>query len=287
MHDILKAGLDFVLNIRNPDGGWGAKEGFSSDVASIYYVIPLLSLYSNYSQFVQNGCKWLLDCQNSDFGWGLYPNQKSRVYTTASALSTLKKTGNISNNNLFKIQKYLSDNQNEDGGWPFEKGKDSSIHATKHVLRAMYITNANHSIVSKGIKWLILQKTSQGAWGISATEPDIHMTTGVLALLSSINRRENLCLIDQGIKWVKDQQKSDGSWKFSEFSIDFTGSAIYYLLSAGVPYDDSCIKKAIHYVIHSRNLYGGWSYLHEKDSSINPTCTILMGIDKLINYKKK
>jgi squalene cyclase len=81
---------DYLLSIRNSDGGWGVGEGITSDIKRTALALQALKAvnYSDYSVLFQ-AVNFLTTNQNSDGGWGYNPGEGSNVYITSLVLKTL------------------------------------------------------------------------------------------------------------------------------------------------------------------------------------------------------
>jgi len=65
---------------------------------------------------------------------------------------------------------------------------------------------------------------------------------------------------ERGVRWLIDQQEPGGSW-YGRWGINHvygTGAAVPALVAAGVEPSDSCIRRAVGWLLEHQNDDGGW-----------------------------
>lgn len=180
---------DYLLTIRNDDGGWGVAYGFESDAKRTALALQSLKAV-NYSDqtVIQSAINYLLSTQNSDGGYGFYQGDESNVYMTALVLNTLsqfKSTYNLQTpiNNAVA---YLLAKQNPDGGFG---SSPSTVYETALVFEALIASGAvganNASAIQNAINYLTSTQLPNGSW-----DDDPYSTA--LALRALTNIKPNL-----------------------------------------------------------------------------------------------
>lgn len=128
----LEKALDYLLAEQETEGCWFGRWG----VNYIYGTSGVLSALAvmnceKYHRYIKNGADWLIQCQNSDGGWGetCYsyndPNLKGIGFSTASQtawaliglIAAGEATGNFAMENIEEGVNYLLTTQKADGTW--------------------------------------------------------------------------------------------------------------------------------------------------------------------------
>jgi len=169
----LDAAKNWLLAVRNEDGGWGEHELSASRVvntaeaivaltkldttwdasASIEYLRRAAS--GGYAKFTRHfgwlafalleaglpstdptiagAVEWLAANQNKDHGWGQDANLPSGLYTTFLAMRVLS-SARVRSDLLASATVWVDHQQNGDGGWPFRAEAKSDACATAYAL---------------------------------------------------------------------------------------------------------------------------------------------------------
>lgn len=130
----MKRGLEFVLNIQRTDGSWLGSWGVCFTYAIWFGVEALSDMDHEYktSDPLQRACKFLLERQNKDGGWGetfqscvkkeWCQNDKSQVVNTAWAILSLLKADyhHIDSKPIDRAVEFLMKSQERNGDWTQE-----------------------------------------------------------------------------------------------------------------------------------------------------------------------
>ncbi|MEW4452614.1 prenyltransferase/squalene oxidase repeat-containing protein [Bremerella sp. JC817] len=140
-------------------------------------------------QAARNGCRWLMDLQNSDGGWptfckgwGTQPFDRSGSDITAHAMRGLAAWASDlpeAQRRLAKGQKYLAQMQHHDAWLPLWFGnqdrteEDNPIYGTVKVLNyfrdiaasPVNIGESDRQAATKALKWLASQQNPDGGFG--------------------------------------------------------------------------------------------------------------------------
>lgn len=241
---------DYVLQTQLEEGSWPIVNKppgtVASTAAGVLASLNILELkQSSYFRdraiaAVNNAIKWVHQCQNKDWGWGMVKSNgeisRSRVYATLFALRTLSAYREYSvsdrDEELIKQGKlYLEARQNQDGGWGETSDSPSTIAITAGVLDTLFKlgVGCDSEQVTKGI--LFIANVSDDSPAMAVFEERIgggvnpviiHHNTPftllkMLLALKICDRRISV-LTD----WFISTQKRDGSWKLRCFSTGAT-----------------------------------------------------------------
>lgn len=228
-------------------GGWGWTNYAGSvpdadDTSGA--ILALLEMYDGTKGEIQtlvNGCKWLVDIQNTDGGfptfckgWGKLPFDKSCADLTGHALLALVKAGNVMHRHIppklmQKIDRsvhmamgYLTRYQSDDGSWlPLWFGnqlttdKTNPVYGTAKVCiylndclsqqwpEAEFIGYLDH-LAGKARAYLIKQQNEDGSWGGRiGTRGSIEETALAISALAEDN--QDVC--EKGLEWLAVQKE--------------------------------------------------------------------------------
>ena len=82
---------DYLLSVRNDDGGWGVVEEFESDIKRTALALQALKAVDYPDLDTLNyALGYLLSTQNPDGGWGFYEGDESNGFMTAMVSITLQ-----------------------------------------------------------------------------------------------------------------------------------------------------------------------------------------------------
>jgi prenyltransferase beta subunit len=159
------AGLNFLLDNQNSDGGWEITSPHESDTIDTALTLQALKAVNCTDQNIISGALgYLLSTQNPDGGWGFYQGGDSNVYMTALIVDTLSQYKLI-----YSLQSqidsgiaYLFSRQNLDGGFGTSP---STVYETALAFLALIESGADIStIASKVINYLTSTQLSNGSW---------------------------------------------------------------------------------------------------------------------------
>jgi squalene-hopene/tetraprenyl-beta-curcumene cyclase len=231
-------------------GGWGwtnysGSVPDSDDTPGA--IIALLGMYKGSPQEINaivEGCKWLVDLQNSDGGipsfckgWGRLPFDSSCADLSGHTLLALLKAIDILENNLdvktlrsfqigtTKILDYLEKHQYKEGYWlPLWFGnqltddKKNPVYGTAKVLTYIedclslgslnfHMKERLEKMASSATGYLQLQQNSDGSWGgHHGIKGSIEETA--LSICAMAKRDKTKCL--KGFQWLENEYSSGG-----------------------------------------------------------------------------
>jgi len=231
-------------------GGWGWTN-YSGSVPDADdtpgAIIALLDMYKESKKetlAIVNGCKWLIQLQNSDGGipsfckgWGRLPFDSSCADLSGHTLLALLKTIDTFGNNLdsktlkqfhnsvSRIISYLEKHQDKNGHWlplwfgnQLTDNKKNPVYGTAKVLTYIEDSLSFNSlssqnkerlekIASSAIDYLQLQQNSDGSWGgQQGIKGSIEETA--LAICSLAKRDKPKCM--KGFQWLENENAIKG-----------------------------------------------------------------------------
>jgi len=170
---------DYLLSIRNDEGGWGVAEGFESDVKRTALALQALKAVNYPDQsIIQSAIDYLLSTQNTDGGCGFYPSlcsgcegDESNVYMTALVSMTLQQfpqTTSIATA-INKATDYLITHQNVDGGFGEGGGtpplqSPSTVYETAYAYLALVSETTDATVLGNAINYLTSTQLPNGSW---------------------------------------------------------------------------------------------------------------------------
>jgi protocatechuate 3,4-dioxygenase beta subunit len=162
---------DYMLSVKNTDGGWGVIEGFESDIKRTALALQALKA-ANYSDIntIGTALGFLISTQNADGGWGFYPSacsnceaDPSNVYMTAIVSSTLQKFPQTTSlaTSIHRATGYLIIHQNADGGFGSDQ---STIYETALVYIALAGVTTDATVLGNATNYLLATQLPNGSW---------------------------------------------------------------------------------------------------------------------------
>lgn len=197
-HDIIRNGLDWIISQQNYQGYWGGDPDLR--IRDSCEVIETLRLYGQTTFHYQNAISWLRDdatpisndyisrrisalegsglnvsllrselvnCQNSDYGWGEVAGYNSNIIDTIVALKALQsETPNLSSViSLIRSKKEIGK------GWDYKFSKFnypaiSKIYPTAVTLLVIadYVS-LNDSTIQEARQWLLSSQNPDNGFG--------------------------------------------------------------------------------------------------------------------------
>ena len=136
---------DYLLRVRNEDGGWGVVEGFESEIKRTFLALHALKAVNYFVQnVISNAISYLLSAQNSDGGFGFYQGDDSNVYMTALVSMTLQQFPQTTSlaTAINKATTYLINQQQLDGSW-------GSVYETAYAYIALVAISTDATVLGK------------------------------------------------------------------------------------------------------------------------------------------
>jgi squalene-hopene/tetraprenyl-beta-curcumene cyclase len=256
------------FNGAKPGGwGWTSYSGSVPDADDTPgAILALIELYSGASvenDAILNGCKWLIDLQNTDGGfptfckgWGRLPFDKSCADLTGHSLLALLKTSDILRDDIpedlktrirssiIKAAEYLKKHQSHQGAWlPLWFGNQmTGDHTNPAYGTAKVCTYINDclslnidgslrlqlvSMSEKAQDYLVSQQNDDGSWGaVKGVEGTVEETSLAICALSTNNPA--VCL--RGIEWLESHDELKASPIGLYFALLWYDEKIYPLI---------------------------------------------------------
>ncbi|OGW29567.1 MAG: hypothetical protein A2X56_13130 [Nitrospirae bacterium GWC2_57_13] len=163
--------ISTLINSRYSDGGWGLKEGDSSNPLDTSLALQALKA-ANYSDLsvVNAGLAFLTSSQNADGGWGYRPTttaeagDPSNAYVTSIVLRTLSNFSSqfIVQGSIDTAKAYLLTKQNTDGGFG---SSPSTIYETALSIISLIESGQGGALpLQNAIAYLAASQSSNGSW---------------------------------------------------------------------------------------------------------------------------
>jgi len=134
--------INYLTTTQNPDGGWGASTGDTSNAYVTANVLYALNVYSSIfinQSSINKASAYILTKQNPDGGFGSSP---SNVYETALSVMSLIESGNVNTQAILNGLSYLNSTQLADGSW------NDDPYSTALALQALAAARPNLTISS-------------------------------------------------------------------------------------------------------------------------------------------
>jgi len=161
---------DYLLSIKNDDGGWGVEDDFESDIKRTTLALQALKAV-NYSDqtVIQSALGYLLSTQNTDGGWGFYQGDESNVYMTALVSITLQQFPRTTSNAtaINKTTSYLIAHQNADGGFSSTssgQGSGSTVYETALAYISLVGVTTDNTVLGNAVNYLTSTQSPDGSW---------------------------------------------------------------------------------------------------------------------------
>ena len=151
---------DYLLRVRNEDGGWGVVEGFESEIKRTFLALHALKAVNYFVQnVISNAISYLLSAQNSDGGFGFYQGDDSNVYMTALVSMTLQQFPQTTSlaTAINKATTYLINQQQLDGSW-------GSVYETAYAYIALVAISTDATVLGNAINYLTSTQSPDGSW---------------------------------------------------------------------------------------------------------------------------
>ncbi len=203
------------------------------------------------------------------------------------------------------------------GGWSFEFENDyyPDTDDSAKVLMALHGAKIpkderRTAAIQRGIEWVLSMQSSDGGWGAfdvdnnkeifnmipfadhnALLDPSTaDVTARILEMLGVYGYDQDFAPAARAIAFLKSEQEKDGAW-YGRWGVNYiygTWQAITGLVRIGVPQDDPCIQRGVHWLLDHQNTDGGWgetvatyddpSLRGQGDSTSSQTAWALMGL---------
>ena len=133
VNDAISRGENWLRRVQGQDGSWRGVWGVQYIFGTLFGIRGLLAAGAQPNDpALRSACRWLLERQRSDGGWGEHhsgclsgryvEHTESQVIQTAWALIALLEAGEINWPAMSRGAQFLNDMQNADGTWPKQDG---------------------------------------------------------------------------------------------------------------------------------------------------------------------
>ena len=258
-HEATELGLQWLRHNQLRDGSWASeayrnKARGKGDVAATTYALRTLAIAGTKedSDAIKRARDWLVSCQRSDGGWGIFSSREKRSHVgqTAYAISALAHAP-VEHRAAEAIQDgmfYLYSKERLIGGWELAPGQEMDATLTAYALRGLIDVCALRGVRPQPqtfINWLNNIRSSQhpnGSWS---------------------------------------------DWYGNTYSLEATGFCIEIacsinLLNLGNLGDYPWLKQAVSFIVDSQGVHGGWGTAPDKDEAPWVTHSVLIAISKLL-----
>jgi squalene-hopene/tetraprenyl-beta-curcumene cyclase len=196
-----RRGLNWMMEMQNRDGGWGAFDH-------------------------NNGSKLLTQIPFADHNAMIDP---STADLTARALECLGRYGwSASDPSVKRAIEFIKGDQTPEGAW-YGRWGVNYIYGTSGVLRAMEALGLqNESYCQRAASWLRFTQNPDGGWGESCASYDdpslkgkgestpSQTAWGLIGLLATGDPTDSA--VTRAVQYLVDQQQADGSWAEDAFT---------------------------------------------------------------------
>ena len=277
----INAGVKWLIEEQNADGGWPRIQSDISSVESTSWAVMSLSMSSPSSMSLssaslRNGVLWLLDIQLESGGWDFHsiPDSVSRVIPTSFVVLALVDLVDISddlddriNQSLQKALKWLVSEQNVDGSWANTNGGTPDDNASALALLALTRINCvfpsavKQEVFSNAQKWLVSNQLEDGGWALSNDR--------ILYKTYSSTRED-----EKPIVYLRDLY-----WDW--FPTPWVLSA---LVESGVDIASNPIQRGLRYLLDLQMPEGGWKHTAGSVAMFWSTYQVLYCLNILVNF---
>ncbi|MAG93308.1 MAG: squalene--hopene cyclase [Planctomycetaceae bacterium] len=182
-HDALKAGVVWLLDLQNGNGGWptfcrgwGALPFDRSGADLTAHVLRALrrwldhpasdyssqALHRRATRAIAQGFRYLARTQREDGSWlplwfgnQLSPDDENPVYGTSRVLAAYRDCGELASEPAQSALSFLESAQNDDGGWGGTCGTPSSNEETSLASEILLSTRPESESARRGTVWLL------------------------------------------------------------------------------------------------------------------------------------
>jgi squalene-hopene/tetraprenyl-beta-curcumene cyclase len=189
--DALAAGVQWLLDLQNRDGGWptfcrgwgtlpfdrSAPDLTAHAIRALWTWGRRAAPFGEYAvqqrrakKAIENGFRYLARCQRADGSWLplWFGNQhgnddENPTYGTARVLAAYRDTGRLELAEARRAMGWLWSAQNDDGGWGGAPGIASSVEETALATEALNSHCSARDATRRGLDWL-LDRVEQGTY---------------------------------------------------------------------------------------------------------------------------
>jgi squalene-hopene/tetraprenyl-beta-curcumene cyclase len=170
------------------------------------------------------------------------------------------------------------------GGWAFQYNNPHYPDVDDTAVVAMLLHRngdpAHAASIERARAWIIAMQSRGGGWGAFDADnthyhlnhipfadhgalldpPTADVTARCVSFLAQLGRAEDRAVIERGLAFLRADQEADGSW-FGRWGTNYiygTWSVLCALNAAGVSPDDSCVRRAVDWLVSVQRADGGW-----------------------------
>ena len=183
IEESLEAGISWLLDCQNLDGGWGSWKNDISRTTTSSMVCSLLLQEGSHKKALKEAEKYLKDSQNEDGGWGFRKGEISNILGSSLTLSVLSAVS--TDDTAIQLgYEFIESEQNADGTFAGNLFVHETIGREDRLLRREYFHlplalyslsvsgRANSIAVFRGLSKMLATQQSSGTW-TNPNEPHI------------------------------------------------------------------------------------------------------------------
>lgn len=197
--------VQYLISCQKESGGWAFSK--SDNYERVYISVLVLNALKGYrdtpivNASVEKGIKWLVECENDDYGWGYNRgDQRSEIAITA-LVAILLSDLNVEKERfakaieliVSKMKNYKWDDEQEIYGATSDYGQNMRIHTT-HASTAWALMalskeeNPRYEIIEEVVKALVKKQNADGGWYLKNQESYVwYVSNIVIALCTARN----------------------------------------------------------------------------------------------------
>jgi prenyltransferase beta subunit len=280
----LEKSLNFILNSKNDDGGWGRIRGSKSEARTTSLAfITLEEIGHELEEYERDKIEdFLLGLETKENSWAYSEDLEPDVISTSLVIQALFLMRHEKIETVENAASWIETNQNDDGGWGKRISKVSDTCAALQGLSFLPGFSKRRKLVTNGIKFLKTCQNSDGGWGLTKDySSKVDHTSEVLIVLAQLGFDPNSKLIKRASKFLRLNQKTGGEWEDPERrggNVFSTSRAIMAIISLNLDPQLDAIENAISHLRKCQNSDGGWSWKKGDTSEVAPTCYAVLAL---------
>ncbi len=287
---MIARGVEWLQSTRNPDGG--CREALNLNVwDTALSVISIIDIGdATWHNEIQSACRWLIENQNSDGGWafsGLPPppstggNHRLSLGsppwrggtgglpsdaddTALATLALLRSKIPSAAEAITGGLNWLKAHQGRNGSWSTYipgQGDVGCVSITAHAIEALHEVKGMEAQVSRALRWMKSQMTSDGYWtDVWLAKRTYGTAYAIIGLIKAGDKASPE--MERGVRWLENAQNSDGGWGEDMFgnrtdsTVEQTAWCTYALLL--VNRENRSAQRGLEFLLNRQKPDGSW-----------------------------